>query len=228
MTQGYCFLSVVPLRREPSHRSEMVSQLLRAETFDVVESQPEWSRVRCHHDGYEGWVDNKQYHILDGAKNKNSLGTLLTEDEAQVRGMRERIASPSEVARRFYLGAPYLWGGRSPAGIDCSGLVQVCFQACGIQLLRDASQQVTQGREVPGLVQVVPDDLCFFGSSPDHITHVAMVISDGSVIHSSGYVRIDPIDDKGIYNKDTHQYSHTLQCVRRIIEAPFNNNKPAQ
>ena len=200
---GYCFLSAVPMRREPSDRSEMVNQLLLGDTFQVLERQEKWSHIRCDYDSYEGWVDNKQYR--EGQP-----------DPQIIPHPHPNSTSPSAVAIEQYLGSPYLWGGRTVMGIDCSGLTQVCFKACGKALLRDASQQATQGTLVAGLDNARRDDLCFFCNNEGRIIHVGIYLGDGKIVHSSGQVRIDTLTPSGIINDDTHQQTHTLQSIRRI------------
>ena len=102
-------------------------------------------------------------------------------------------------------------------GIDCSGLVQVVYKICGIKLPRDASQQYLCGKPV-ALDQSKVGDLAFFANAQGRIVHVGIVVGDGTIIHASGMVRRDPLDENGIYNSDSRTYSHTLKEIRRISQ----------
>lgn len=116
-----------------------------------------------------------------------------------------------------YLSAPYLWGGRTFFGIDCSGLVQQVFRQLNIQLPRDAWQQALVGSPID-FHQIIQGDLSFFKNTEGKITHVGIVLNDGAILHASGEVRIDILDEQGIMNKNNNQYSHHLAFFRRVLE----------
>jgi len=117
----------------------------------------------------------------------------------------------------LYLNTPYLWGGKTPFGIDCSGLVQMVYKLNGFKILRDASQQATQGDALSFIEESEPGDLAFFDNNEGDIIHVGMIMEDHQIIHAHGKVRIDLLDQSGIYNVDTKTHSHKLRVIKKII-----------
>ena len=116
-----------------------------------------------------------------------------------------------------YLGAPYTWGGRNPFGIDCSGLVQMCFKQAGIRLPRDAGDQAQVGEALSFVEEAIPGDMAFFDDENGKIVHTGIICGEHQIIHASGLVRIDKIDHQGIFNLDTGTYSHKLRIIKRIL-----------
>ena len=116
----------------------------------------------------------------------------------------------------IYLNAPYLWGGRSPLGIDCSGLTQMIYRLQGIDLPRDAYQQAKVGTTLSFVDESDPGDLAFFDNQEGEVTHVGMILEDNYIIHASGKVRIDRIDQQGIFNVEIGNHTHKLRLIKSI------------
>lgn len=245
-------LSIVPVRREPDDRSEQVTQWLFGETAEVLEVQAQWALLRFIHDGYQGWVDNKQIrHTTVGLEEKpvRSLEQFVHINTAQgVMVVPFGAVLPAYQNGRFTLGTeqlsfpgrttaqtngtpimrilalkeqwmntPYLWGGRSPFGVDCSGLTQMLFLAAGTNLPRDASQQVRLGKEVPSLERSTSGDLAFFHNEQGRVIHVGIVLEHQRILHASGKVRIDDLDQTGIRHREKGIHTHRLHSIKRLL-----------
>ncbi|APY12019.1 hydrolase Nlp/P60 [Seonamhaeicola sp. S2-3] len=249
MQYGICSLSVVPLRNEPADISELVTQVLYGEFFKVLEQRKNWSRIRLAFDGYEGWIDNKQYieipeenyqllnneppklavdmveFVQDSANQLHPIligstlnGLSLLNHSHDGNSVEEKTDKKNIVQTAFlYLGAPYLWGGKTPFGIDCSGFTQMVYKLNGYKLLRDASQQATQGEALSFIEESEPGDLAFFDNTEGIITHVGIIMKDNYIIHAHGKVRIDRLDHSGIYNVDKKIHTHKLRVIKKII-----------
>lgn len=256
MKYGISTLSIIPIRKEPTHASEQVSQILFGELYQVKSTQDNWLNITCEYDGYEGWINQSQHTPLSDkdfasiseapkgvalelvssvASNAHSVPVVTASSLPFYDGMNFKIGREKfiyngqaiipdttnnsileRVAMR-YLNAPYLWGGRSPFGIDCSGFTQVVFKFCGIPLKRDAYQQAEHGSIVNFVEEAQTGDLAFFANTENRIVHVGIVLKDNRIIHASGKVRIDKLDHFGIYNTEMKKYSHQLKLIKRLL-----------
>jgi hypothetical protein len=251
---GICNLAIIPLRLEPSDKSEIVSQVLFGEHFEIVEQLKQWSRIKMQFDDYEGWVDSKQFKIIsetnynqlseeaiilngdlvDYITDHNNLlipiplgasisflsNTEINTANYNFEGTKiSGIKPKAELIRTafMYLNAPYLWGGKNPFGIDCSGFTQMVYKLNGYKLLRDASQQAKQGEALSFIEESEPGDLAFFDNDEGNIIHVGIIMEDNYIIHASGKVRIDRLDHLGIYNAETNKHTHKLRVIKKII-----------
>ena len=226
-------LSTIPLRDKDTDRSEMVSQLLYGEQFEIRESKEKWMKVVCETDGYEGWLA-KEHRYTDFVENTEiveskgeiihtdasrtlvSPGSRLTKEEISLFRNSSSFMSdePVDTAMNF-LNTPYLWGGRSIWGIDCSGLIQVSFACSGISLPRDAYQQAEHG-EVLSFSDIQKGDLAFFHNIEGRINHVGIILGPSEILHASGYVRVDTLEKDGILRRTDNTLSHQKPIYRRL------------
>ncbi|MDX9881909.1 MAG: C40 family peptidase [Prolixibacteraceae bacterium] len=261
MQYGISGLSIIPVRKEPSEKSEMVTQILFGEHFEVFEQMLGWCRVKLAYDEYEGWVDLKMITPLPDriyqkiermpvAVSTDIFNLIPVDTEQNVmivagsslpcwRPYKKEFSLVKEpykmdgsytyhlpkYPRKLivdqalkYFNAPYLWGGRSPFGVDCSGFVQVIYKMVGVKLPRDASQQVYFGKALSFVEETLPGDLAFFDDDEGNIVHVGIIWARNKIIHASGKVRIDNVDQFGIFNVDTRQYSHKMRVMKRVLE----------
>ena len=251
---GICNLAIIPLRFEPSDKSEIVSQVLFGEHFEILEQLKQWSKIKLQYDDYEGWVDSKQYQIIS-----ESEYNQLSEDAIVLNAdLVEYITAPNNLllpitlgsslsflshgdintsnfnfegtktsgtktkdcilnTAFMYLNAPYLWGGKTPFGIDCSGFTQMVYKLNGYKLMRDASQQSKQGEALSFIEESEPGDLAFFDNEDGNIIHVGIIMEDNYIIHASGKLRIDRLDHLGIYNAEANKHTHKLRVIKKII-----------
>ncbi len=252
------YLSVVPLRAEPNHRSEQVSQILFGDTVMVLEWGQEWSHVRCTWDGYEGWCRTSQLQVLEAAETLPHTRYLVAGKMQYM--MHEQWSFPvsigsslpgynnqelvwgSKLFRYFeplhdleqvqvndtvipmlaysFMDVPYLWGGRSVFGIDCSGMSQLVFKMMGISILRDAWQQAEQGQKVAHVAETRCGDLAFFHNAKGRVNHVGIMLSNNTIIHATdtaGRVVVDKLDAQGIISARTGEHTHNLTTIQRYF-----------
>lgn len=249
MEQSICAVSIAPLRKEPSHRSEMVSQLLLGEIVTCLETSGDFVFIHNSYDGYSGWCQKSQLllteseDVIVGPEQLAAafinpatwngwpmmvplsapVGNLLQlrSSEFTLQGKLHQAGSIPFNTRNvldhssLYHQTPYAWGGKSVYGIDCSGFCQQVYRFFGKKLPRDASQQAIVGEMVGFLEEVQCGDLAFFDNEEGNITHVGLLLNTKEIIHASGKVRVDDIDQWGIINRDTGQRTHTLRLIRR-------------
>lgn len=239
-----CPLSVVPIRETPSHKSQQVSQLLLTETAQVIDNQGEWLQIRTLQDDYQGWVVAKQVQEIPQNLWKHlqqlppkwvaspfAIGEIQSQKIAiplganaqffeflQIDFQGDTLHSPASVTQiaLMFLNAPYLWGGKSLAGIDCSGFVQIVFRLCGVNLPRDAYQQQTQGISV-SFEEISGGDVAFFCNSEQRVTHTGIILDDKTIIHAHAKVRIDTLTPLGIFDETRREYTHTLHSIKRYL-----------
>ncbi|MDG1270020.1 MAG: C40 family peptidase [Ulvibacter sp.] len=159
--------------------------------------------------------DNQMLSIVMGSS-LNGLAILNHDFEGS--SVEAKFAKDNLIdTALLYLNTPYLWGGKTPFGIDCSGFTQMVYKLNGYPLKRDASQQVEQGEALSFIEESEPGDLAFFDNAEGDITHVGIIMKDNYIIHAHGKVRIDRLDHTGIFNIQTSLHTHKLRVIKRII-----------
>jgi len=143
---------------------------------------------------------------------------LFLETEQEHPSLSKPLSDRILQTARQFLSAPYLWGGKTILGMDCSGLTQVSAAINGFQLPRDARDQASLGEE-QFLSLALPGDLAFFANPEGRIVHVGIVSAPNQILHASGSVRFDELDERGIFNRELKKYTHQLHSIKRIFHA---------
>ncbi|MGY8945999.1 MAG: C40 family peptidase [Flavobacteriales bacterium] len=240
---GICNLSTIPVRKNSSSTSELVTQLIFGELYTITKQIKKWYYIKIQDDSYCGWVNYSQINIIskiDFDKLKlrkpefsiNVTDFIYKDSEPTIITIGSTISSCMYLNYTFkekssekikkndiigtamkFLNIPYLWGGKTALGIDCSGFTQMVYKISNIKINRDASQQAKQGKLI-SKEKIKPGNLAFFGESDKSITHVGIMLNKTNIIHAFGKVRIDKINSKGILNSDSESITHELICFR--------------
>ena len=240
MDYGIIDLNIVPVRKKNNAKSEMINQLFFGEIITIIKTKEKWSFISSNIDKYQGWIRNLHFKLIkksdykilsksDSVFSKSEIiikndtseitiptGSLLSSvkflnysyvDEGEYKSLLETIKS--------FINSPYLWGGKTKNGVDCSGLVQSIFKTLNIILPRDSKEQSNFGVEIKEGYKL--GDLAFFGENANKISHVGILVDNESIVHAYGKVRMDKINSLGIYNIEEERITHFLQKVNRIL-----------
>ena len=239
MNFGIIHLNIIPVRLKDDAKSEMVSQFFFGETLTIINKSDKWSFVESNLDKYRGWIRNLHFKLITKNQNeeiesqkkkfssteikltKNNItievptGSLIS--SSKFLGYKYEASSSNisfEKTAKGFLNSPYLWGGKTKNGIDCSGLIQSVYKTINKILPRDSKDQSKIGNEVYENFEV--GDLGFFGKNKENITHVGILLNNNEILHSYGRVRIDKFNEKGIFNTEENRITHKLQFIKRV------------
>lgn len=250
-----CTLSYIPMRKEPDHRAEMLSQVVFGEYFEITGETNHWYRIRLLTDGYEGWIHSWDLNVVreDEAERESKNTRYFTSGafnqveggfpnivigwgcplpgwdgnsgkmaglDIQLDGEIVEVSGGYSFDDIFEFGEkimdmPYLWGGRTSFGIDCSGFVQSLYRFWDIKLPRDSTKQADFGEQLT-FSKARPGDLAFFMNENGSVNHVGVCSENRMILHVSDYVRLDLLAEDGIRNKMTGELTHRLKVIKRV------------
>lgn len=253
MERYICENVFVPLRSGPSHKSEMLSQLLFGEKYIILDRAGHWIKAEDQFGKFAGWIDSD--HLQQSVDNEAKPGFVLNRSLTCFKNDKTKLileagceiyntdfkkslftigANTYKTDKEFndsyissqgtladtamkFINSPYIWGGRIPSGIDCSGFTQLIYKIHGVTIPHDSREQALMGKDITFLTETIPGDLVFFDDERGRISHVGMILTPELAIHASGRVRIDTIDHQGIFKQETGNYSHHLRTIKRIV-----------
>lgn len=244
MNRGTCLDSYTAIRSEPRSGAEMISSLLFGESYQIIEKNNGWLNIITDYDQYSGWISESNYYeYIEYTKIVTSLYCKAsTKDKTLYIPCGSKIPSNDKLTldgetyqiyhnlkgyehlplhlrivktAKSFLNTPYIWGGKSFMGIDCSGFIQMVFKTENIFIPRDTSQQIKNGISIK-FDDIKTGDLVFF-SAPDkeNVNHVGMITNGKEIIHASGKVKIDTLKPEGIFMNNILKYK--LLDIKRFI-----------